>query len=108
MVTHSKHPSPMVQGEQVLTSHMNYVNNYPSTLQTTSYNFTGTKITPKLCTGVIKASKVYPKNPSQHLAELELLESSDELQPAFLNPKTTCNKRKRIECVRVDGAGDSV
>ena len=81
-----------------------YVNKYPSTLQTTSYNFTGTKSTPELCAGVVKASKIYPKNPSQHLADLEMLEASEELQPAFYNPKT--KRRKKIECVRVDGAGD--
>lgn len=104
MVTHSQHPSPMVQGEQVLTTHTDYVNKYPSTLQTTSYNLTGTKTTPELCAGIVKASKIYPKNPSQHFADLEMLESSDELRPAFYNPKT--EKRKRIECVRVDGAGD--
>ena len=101
MVTHSQHPVPMVQGEQVLTTHTDYVNKYPSTLQTTSYNFSGTD---KLCAGVVKASKLYPKNPSQHLADLEMLECSDELRPAFYNPKTM--ERKRIQCVRVDGAGD--
>ena len=79
MVTHSQHPSPMVRGEQVLTTHMDYVRKYPSTLLTTSYNFTETKTTPELCAGVVKASKIYPKNPSQHLADLEMLESSDEL-----------------------------
>lgn len=102
MVTHSQHSSPMVQGKQILTTHTDYVNKYPSTLQTTSYNLTGTK-TPELCAGVVKP-KIYPKNPSQHLADVEMLESSDELQPAFYNPKT--EQRKRIECIRVDGAGD--
>ena len=33
-----------------------------------------------------------------------MLESSDELQPEFYNPKT--GKRKRIECARVDDEGD--
>ena len=66
MVTHNQHATPMVQGEQVLTTHTDYVNKYPSTLQTTSYNFTGTKLTPELCAGVVKASKTYPKNPSWH------------------------------------------
>ena len=37
MVTHSQHSCPMVQGEQVVTTHTDYVNKYPSTLQTTSY-----------------------------------------------------------------------
>lgn len=33
-----------------------------------------------------------------------MLEASKELQPVFYNPKT--KKRKKIECVGVDGAGD--
>ena len=104
MATHSQHPTPMVQGEQVVTTHTDYVNKYPSTLQTTSYNFTGTDTTPELCAGVVKASKIFPKNPSQHAADLSMLEKSPELQPAFTNPRT--GKCKAIECIRVDGAGD--
>ena len=49
-------------------------------------------------------AKIHPKNPSQHYACLKMLESSDELRPAFYNPKT--GNRKRIECVYVDGAGE--
>lgn len=70
MVTRSQHPSPMVQGKQVITTHTDYVNTYPSTLQTTSYNFTGTSTTPEHCAVVMKASNIYPKNPSQHFSEL--------------------------------------
>ena len=104
MVTHSQHSCPMVQGEQVVTTHTDYVNKYPSTLQTTSYNFTESRTTPELCAGVVKASKIYPKNPSQHSADLNMLETSPELQTAFQNPTTGTSKG--IECIRVDGAGD--
>ena len=104
MVTHSQHPAPMVQGEQVLTAHTDYVNKYPSTLQTTLYNFSETDTTPELCAGVVKASKVYPKNPSQHLADLEMLECSDELRPAFYNPKNYEKKETRTcACGRCRG-----
>ena len=103
MATHCQHPNPMVQGEQVVTTHTDYVNKYPSTLQT-SYNFTGTSTTPELCAGVVKASKIFPKNPSQHSADLSILETSPELRTAFLNP--TNGTPKTIECIRVDGAGD--
>lgn len=104
MVTHSQHPCPMVQGKQVVTTHTDYVKKYPSTLQTTSYNFTGTNTTPEVCAGVVKASKIYPKNPSQHSADLTMLEARPELHTAFLNPTTGASKA--IECIRVDGAGD--
>ena len=81
-------------------THTDYVNKYPSTLQTTSYNFTGTATTPEFCAGVVKASKLYRKNPSQHSADLTMLETAFELEPAFINPKT--GKPKEIVCIRVD------
>ena len=37
MVTHRLHRTPMVQGQQALTTYTDYVNRYPSLLQTTSY-----------------------------------------------------------------------
>ena len=80
------------------------MNKYPSTLQTTSYNFSETNTTPELCAGVVKASKIYPKNPSQHIADLCMLNSAPELRAAFFNPTT--GEAKPIECIRVDGAGD--
>ena len=104
MTTHSQHPTPMVQGQQSLTTHTDYVNKYPSTLQTTSYNFTQTSTTPELCAGVVKASKSYPKNPLQHFADLFMPEPKPEHKAAFQNSKA--GKPKSIECIRVDGAGD--
>ena len=38
LTTHGKHGTPAVIGQDVLTTHMDYVNRYPSILQTTSYN----------------------------------------------------------------------
>ena len=64
LTTHCKHASPAVQNKDVLTTHTDYVNR--SILQTTSYNFTGTKTTKEKCAGVVKAAKVFPKNPTQH------------------------------------------
>jgi len=46
------------------TTHTDYVNRYPSSLQTTSYNFTGTKNTQEVCVGVVKGAKIFPKNPA--------------------------------------------
>ena len=46
---------------------------------------------------------MYPKNPTQHYADIEMLSGLPELQPAFT---TSSGLPKRIECVRVDGATD--
>ncbi len=62
--THRLHKSPMVKGKSVLATHTDYVNSYPSILQTTSYNFTGTKTTNELCGGVVKGACIYPNESS--------------------------------------------
>lgn len=98
MATHRLHKTPVVQGHESLTTYTDYVNRYPSILQTTSYNFTGTQTTGEVCVGIVKGSGVYPKNPGQHAADLAFLEQQDRLRPVFAN--------KVIECIRVDGAAD--
>ena len=103
MTTHRLHKTLQVQGKDTQTTHTDFVNKYPSTLQTTSYNFSKTATTEEVCVGIVKASGVYPKNPAQHLSDLEMIEKS-ELQSPFINPLT--EERKQIECVRVDGASD--
>ena len=104
LATNSQHRTLVVSGEQTLTTHTDYVNRYPSIIQTTSYNFTGTQTTGELCAGVIKPAKVYPKNPAQHYSDLKMLSKKPELKPAFTNPLTFAPKD--IECVQVDGAAD--
>ena len=104
LFTNRQHRTPVVQGHDTLTTHTDYVNKYPSTLQTTSYNFSSTKTTGELCAGVVKAQAIYSKNPAQHYADLKMISTISELQPAFLNPHA--NVPKLIECIRVDGAGD--
>ena len=102
--THRLHKTPVVRGKEILTTRTDFVNSYPSILQTTSYNFPGTKTTTEICAGVVKGAKVYPKNPAQHSADLEMLECADSIQPAFINSLT--NQPKLIVCARVDGATD--
>ena len=103
LATHSKHGTPTVSQREILTTHTDYVNRYPSILHTTSYNFTGTKITKDLCAGVVKVAKIYPKM-KQHYADLEMLSDTPELCSAFTNPLT--GNPKRIQYIRVDGATD--
>ena len=100
MATHRLHKTPAVQSQQAVTTYTDYVNRYPSTLQTTSYNFSGTQTTQEVCVGVVKASGVFPKNAAQHAADLAFLQTLPYLSPVFTNPD------KVIECVRVDGGND--
>jgi len=43
--------------------------------------------------GIVKAAGVFPKNPGQHLADIEMLEGTTEVAPAFLNPVTEQRKQ---------------
>ena len=40
LTTCKQHPNPVVQGKDISTTRTDYVNRYPSQLQTTYYNFT--------------------------------------------------------------------
>ena len=58
MSTHKLHASLCVSGKESLTTQTDYVNNYPSTLQTTSYNFPATATTGEICAGVVRLPAV--------------------------------------------------
>ena len=53
---------------------------------------------------VLDANRMYPKNPTQHAADLRMLENCESMAQAFINPVT--KTPKQIECIRVDGASD--
>ena len=95
---------PCVKGSDVLTTRTDYVNKYPSTLQTTSYSLSGTDTTEEFCAGIVKAPKLHFKNPAQHASDLNLLEKKTPFETVFTNTSTGC--AKSIECIRVDGAVD--
>ena len=101
LTNHQLHRSPVVRSQPILTTHTDYVNNYPSLLQTTSYNFTRTHTMGEICYGVVKGADIFPKNPAQHFSYLKMLEGSECVQP---NPTT--GSLKQIECVRFEGATD--
>ena len=103
LATHKQFAAPTVRGFDMLTTHTDYVNRYPSVLQTTSYNFTGTPTTAELCAGVVKATPLHYKNPAQHAADFEMLKTQELLSGAFHAPG---GNEKNIICVRVDGASD--
>ena len=101
LTTCKQYTTPVVPGSEVLSTRTDYINKYPSVLQTTSYNFSRTESTGESCAGVVKAPKVHEKNPAQHMADLCMLETQMELTPAFANVQTGS-----VECIRVDGASD--
>lgn len=99
--THKATPSLNVSNE-TLTTHTDFLNKHTSQLQTTSYNFTRTSTTSEVCGGIVKASILHQKNPSQHAADLELVQSIEQFKPLFYKEGNV----KDIECIRVDGASD--
>ena len=104
LTSNKQYASPVVANKEILTTQTDYVNKHPSTIQTTSYNFSETKTTMEMCIGVVKAPELHQKNPSQHAADLNMLCIIPELQSVFINTET--NKLKEVDCIRVDGAGD--
>ena len=104
LATHRLHRSPTVKGKEILTTRSDYINSYPSILQTTSYLFSKTETTGEVFVGIVKGSGVYPKNPAQHMQDLEMLEESGQVEAVFVQPGNA--EMKLIECARVDGAGD--
>ena len=104
LATHNKRATLCIAEEVPLTTKSDYVNKYPSTLQTTSYNFLGTGTTAEICAGVVKAVPLHSKNPAQHFNDLNEIETYLDVQPAFFN--SLSGERKTKVCVRVDGGHD--
>ena len=81
-----------------LTTRTDFVNNYKTVLQTTSYLLMETENTSNICIGLVKPQKLIPKNPAQHAADLSKVSSSNEAKTAL--------QGKQIDCIRVDGSVD--
>ena len=92
MTTHHQYTTPSIKGKEALTTHTAYVNRYPSVIQTTSYNFTGTNTTKELCAGVTKAQSLFMKCPAQHSTDMAMLSKKEELREAFVNPVSSEEK----------------
>ena len=100
--THKNYP--MLSLKPTNTTRTDFVNKHSTQLQATSFNFTKTKTTDELCAGIVKASKLHEKSPSQHADDIVELERVDVLKSAFYKENT--QEPKDVECVQVDGAGD--
>lgn len=94
LATHNKHATLCIADEVPLTTKTDYVNPYPSTLQTTSYNFLGTETTGEICAGIVKAVPLHSKNPAQHAHDLDVIETYEDVRLAFFNPVNGNRKSK--------------
>ncbi len=87
-----------------MTTYTDYVNKYTAVLQTTCLQLYPDIYNWGSIASVMTPTGVYSRNPTQHAADLRMLESHPEVQPAFTHPET--RQPKQIECIRVDGASD--
>ena len=94
--THKQGKCITLESQPSLTTRTDFVNKYPSLLQTTSYLFLDSETTEKACVGIVKPHFTYDKTPTQHYIDLNMLETK---LPNYLIEKP-------IDCIRVDGAGD--
>ena len=85
--TNSQHRTLIVDGNQTLTTHTDSI---------LCYNFTATDTTGELCAGIVKPSKIVPKNPAQYYSDLKMLSMLAEFEPVFTNSVSQCPKQ--IEC----------
>ncbi|CAB3997220.1 Hypothetical predicted protein [Paramuricea clavata] len=104
MATSNECASLCMKGNVSVSTKSDYQQKYPCTLQTTSYNFTGTNDEGELCAGVVKGAVIHSKNPAQHAADLEMIEEKEQFQTKFKNQQT--GLPKELECIPVDSGSD--
>ena len=83
MATSNKCAAVCIKGKAAKTTKTDYQQSYPSTLQTSSYNFTSTTDTGELRAGAVKGALLHNKNAAQHAADLEMIQQCDEFQCTF-------------------------
>ena len=93
--TYTHKTIPTLSIKPTVTTRTDFLSKFPAQLQTTSYNFPKTETT--RCIGVVKASQLHEKSPSQHTDDIVAVEGFSVSKPAFLQGD---------ECIQVDGAGD--
>ena len=104
MATSNKCATVCIKGKAAKTTKTDYQQSYPSTLQTSSYNFTSTRNTGELCAGAVKGALSHNKNVAQHAADLEMTQQCDEFLCIFYNRDT--ETLKEIGCIRADNGHD--
>lgn len=94
--THKQHKAVSDASHQEVTTRTNYVNKYASVLQVTSYLIQATKTTPQLSAGVVKPHILYPKDPSQHAADILMVENDPDFKPSLKNEPIDCMSERCI------------
>ena len=100
--TYTHKNQPVLSVKPTATTHTDFTNKYAAQLQVTSYNFSKTATSDEICVGVVKATGLHEKSPSQHAADLQLVEQLDVVKKAFFVE----DHSKEIEFIRVDGGSD--
>lgn len=96
IATHNKKATLRLKDQVPLTTKTDYVNKYPSTLQTTSYNFSSTETTAEICAGIVKANPLHEKNPAQHAHDLNEIEKYPEVESAFFRDNGERKKKRFV------------
>lgn len=102
--TYTHKSLPTLSVKPTATTRTDFLNKYAAQLQVSSYNFSKTSTTAEVCVGIVKASGLHEKNPSQHAADLEKVEKLEVSRHLFLSEGEAV--AKEIECERVDGGSD--
>ena len=102
--TYTHKSLPTLSVKPTATTRTDFMNKHSAQLQITSYNFSKTTTSEEVCIGVVKASELHEKIPSQHGADLTVLEGLGVAKQAFF--KEGGQEPKEIECIRVNGGSD--
>ena len=102
--TYTHKTLPTLSAKPSATTQTDFLNKYSAQLQVTSYNFSETSTSDEVCIGIVKASGLHEKSPSQRAADLQKVEKLDVSKHIFLSDGEEA--AKEIECVRVDGGAD--
>ena len=101
--TYTHKTIPMLSIKPTQTTRTDLLSKCPAQIQTTSYTFPKTE-TSDICIGVVKASQLHEKSPSQHADDIIAVEGFSVSKPAFL--QGDAESPRDIECIQIDGAGD--
>ena len=99
LATNNQHRTLVVDGKQTLTTHTDYLNKYPSTLQTMCYNFTGMARQESIVHILSSLPRYFPNFLRRFENDIHIASFNLSSQTVYLKvPKTLCGQ--------VDEAGD--
>ena len=101
-LTYTHKSEPVLSIKPTATTRTDFTSKFAAQLQVTSYNFSKTTTSDEICIGLVKATGLHEKSPSQHAADLQRVERLDVVKKSFCEN----DQPKEVECIRVDGGGD--